>query len=63
VPPDDPEALARALMTLLAQPQRLAAMGAASRARVLERFGAAAFAAAGAAVFARLPERRVLPGA
>ena len=63
VPPGDPEALARALMTLLAQPQRLAAMGAASRARVLERFGAAAFATAGAAVFARLPERKVLPGA
>jgi glycosyltransferase involved in cell wall biosynthesis len=60
VPPADPEALAGALMTMLARPERLAAMGAASRARMLERFGAAAFAAAGAAVFSRLPERKIL---
>jgi glycosyltransferase involved in cell wall biosynthesis len=63
VPPADPEALAHALMTLLARPQRLAAMGAASRARVLERFGAAAFASAGAAVFSRLPDRAFQSGA
>ena len=57
VPPADPAALANALMSLLAQPDRLAAMGAAGRARVLQRFGAAAFATAGAEVFARLPLR------
>jgi glycosyltransferase involved in cell wall biosynthesis len=56
-PPADPDALARALMTLLARPERLAPMGAAARARVLERFGAEAFAAAGARVFSRLPGR------
>lgn len=59
VPPAEPQALARALMTLLARPDRLAVMGAQARARMLERFGAAAFAAAGARVFARLP--RVAP--
>lgn len=55
VPPGDPEALARALMLLLADPERLAIMGAAARSRVLSKFGEAAFAQAGAEVFARLP--------
>ncbi len=55
VPPGDPAALAAALAGALARPDRLAAMGAAARARVLDRFGDAAFAAAGAAVMARLP--------
>ncbi|WP_293901092.1 glycosyltransferase family 4 protein [Phenylobacterium sp.] len=55
VPPGDPDALAQALVWLLSHPDRLAAMGAAGRARVLERFGRAAFAAAGAQVMARLP--------
>jgi glycosyltransferase involved in cell wall biosynthesis len=55
VPPMDAEALAAALARLLAHPERLAAMGEAARARVLDRFGPQAFAQAGAAVFARLP--------
>lgn len=57
VPPDDPEALAQALVWLLCNPDRLADMGSAARARVLDRFGAAAFAKAGADVVARLPLR------
>jgi glycosyltransferase involved in cell wall biosynthesis len=55
VPPGDAEALARALGVLLAAPDKLAAMGEAARARVLDRFGAAAFARAGAEVLDRLP--------
>jgi glycosyltransferase involved in cell wall biosynthesis len=55
VPPRDPEALALALADLLARPERLAAMGAAARARLFDRFGQAAFARAGAEVVARLP--------
>ncbi|TVV74457.1 glycosyltransferase family 4 protein [Sphingomonas solaris] len=58
VPPADPQALAAALRDLLLRPGRLAAIGAASRVRVLERFGPAAFASAGAAVVARLPVSR-----
>lgn len=54
VPPADPDALAAALADLLARPETLAATGAAARAHVLDRFGAAAFAAAGAAVMRRL---------
>ncbi len=38
VPPDDPEALARALESLLHDPDRRGRMGAAGRQRVLERF-------------------------
>jgi glycosyltransferase involved in cell wall biosynthesis len=55
VPPNDPEALAQALIWLLQRPERLAAMGAAGRDRVLDRFGPQAFAQAGARVMARLP--------
>lgn len=55
VPPDDPEALAQALIWLLQRPERLATMGASARARVLDRFGPEAFAQAGAQVMARLP--------
>ena len=54
VPPGDRHALAVRLAELLRDPGRLAAMGAASRARVLDRFGGAAFAQAGAAVLARI---------
>lgn len=57
VAPGDPEALADALARLLSRPEALAGMGAAARARVLDRFGAAAFARAGADVVARLPVR------
>jgi glycosyltransferase involved in cell wall biosynthesis len=38
VPPADPGALAGAIARLLADPERCRAMGAAGRARVLERF-------------------------
>ncbi|MGI4880327.1 MAG: glycosyltransferase family 4 protein [Janthinobacterium lividum] len=54
VPPGDPAALAAALAALLAEPARLAAMGAAGRTRVLDRFGPDRFEAAGAAIMARL---------
>lgn len=55
VPPEDPEALAQALVWMLSHPERLAGMGQAARTRVLERFGPEAFARAGAEVFDRLP--------
>jgi glycosyltransferase involved in cell wall biosynthesis len=54
VPPSDPQALARALATLIADPSQLRAMGAAARDRVLERFSGAAFITNGRAVLARL---------
>jgi glycosyltransferase involved in cell wall biosynthesis len=54
VPPGDPAALAQALSELLSRPERLAAMGEAARTRVLDQFGAEAFARAGAEVMARL---------
>jgi len=54
VSPGDPEALAAALATLLANPGRLEGLGRAARARVLERFGADAFERAGAAILERL---------
>ena len=55
VPPNDPEALAQALVWLLSHPERLADMGDAGRTRTLERFGEVAFARAGAEIFQRLP--------
>jgi glycosyltransferase involved in cell wall biosynthesis len=54
-PPGDPEALAQALTWLLAHPERLAGMGMAARARVLDRFGGSSFAQTGAKIVARLP--------
>jgi len=54
VPPGDPAALAARLADLLRDPARLATMGAASRARVLDRFGGASFARAGGAVLDRI---------
>ena len=54
VPPGDAKALAAKLAEMLRAPARLAAMGAASRARVLDRFGDAVFARAGAAVLERI---------
>lgn len=54
-PAGDPDALAQALVWLLSNPERLAHMGQAARARVLDRFGPAAFDQAGAEVVARLP--------
>jgi hypothetical protein len=59
VPPEDVAALAKALRRTLIAPHILAPMGAAARARVLDRFGAESFAKAGAAIFARLPVRGI----
>lgn len=55
VPPGDPWALAGALGRLLSRPERLAQMGEAARARVLERFSQDAFDRVGAAIYRRLP--------
>jgi hypothetical protein len=55
VPPEDPGALAHALAWMLSHPEQLAAMGTAARGRVLQRFGAEAFARHGAEIMARLP--------
>jgi glycosyltransferase involved in cell wall biosynthesis len=54
VPPGDAAALAAALATLLSTPDRLAAMGAAARQRVLARFGPERFATTGRAILDRL---------
>lgn len=54
VPPNDPVALAETLKQVLADPARLAAMGQAGRARVLDRFGAERFAATGLAILERM---------
>jgi glycosyltransferase involved in cell wall biosynthesis len=62
VPPDDPSRLAEALAGLLSRPECLAEIGAAARARVLDRFGAAAFARAGAEVMGRLSRLPEVPG-
>ena len=40
VRPDQPEAMARAIITLLTQPETAAAFGLAARARCVERFSA-----------------------
>jgi len=58
VPPGDPGALADALARLLTDPERLAPMGRAARQRVLERFGAEAFARNGATVLERFRAAR-----
>lgn len=54
VPPDDAGALAGAIAALLADPARRAAMGAAGRARVAERFAPAAMVAASLDLYARV---------
>jgi glycosyltransferase involved in cell wall biosynthesis len=54
VPPAEPRLLADALATLLADPARLATMGAAARARILERFSQESFVANGRAVLTRI---------
>jgi len=58
VPPLDPDALAGALGNLLRDPSRLAAMGEASRNRVLDLFGGDSFARAGAAALQRISRLR-----
>ncbi len=60
VPVGDPGALARALRALLESPERLRAMGARGRERVLALYGRDAFDARGAAALARL--RALVPG-
>jgi glycosyltransferase involved in cell wall biosynthesis len=54
VPPGDPQALADALVRLLAHPDRLSAMGTAAREDVLARFGADRFRAAGLAILEQM---------
>jgi glycosyltransferase involved in cell wall biosynthesis len=54
VPPGDPAALAEAVVALLQDPQRRAAMGAASRARHAERFTVERMVGATAALYDRL---------
>jgi len=54
VPADDPAALAAALNSLLADPARAAAMGAAGRKRALAEFSWDAIAAQTAALYAAL---------
>ena len=58
VPPGDPEALGKALMQFLGAPQLSIGAGAASRARVLNRFGRTAFVRAGETIFKRLETMR-----
>jgi glycosyltransferase involved in cell wall biosynthesis len=57
VPPGDADALAQAIGWFLTHPQKLAEMGSAARSRVLTRFSAEAFEAAGADLYGRLPIR------
>jgi len=57
-PPGDAAALAAKLAGMLREPGKLAAMGAASRARVLDRFGAASFARAGEITLQRIMQAR-----
>ena len=54
VPPGDPAALAAAIEKMVSRPEFLAAIGAAARTRVLNRFGPERYEAAGLAVVARL---------
>lgn len=54
IPPGDAPALAEALANLLADPGRLASMGAAARAQTLHRFGPEHFEAAGLAILDRM---------
>jgi hypothetical protein len=58
VPPDDPDALAEALASVLVDPARLTVMGQSSRRRILHRFGGSAFAGAGGHVMERLAQIR-----
>ena len=54
VPPGNAAALAAAIEKMVSEPEKLAAIGAAARARVLDRFGPGRYEAAGRAVVARL---------
>jgi glycosyltransferase involved in cell wall biosynthesis len=63
VPPDDPPALAQALLGLLADGERRRALGAAARATVARRFTRERMVAGTLALYERLLAPRVLPGA
>jgi glycosyltransferase involved in cell wall biosynthesis len=54
VPPNDPAALAEALVSLLRQPEKLEAMGARARAEMLDRFSSERFREAGLAIVERM---------
>jgi glycosyltransferase involved in cell wall biosynthesis len=54
VPPGNADALAAAIETMVSEPGKLAEIGAAGRARVIDRFGPERYEAAGLAVVARL---------
>ncbi|WP_139139252.1 glycosyltransferase family 4 protein [Sphingobium phenoxybenzoativorans] len=56
VPPEDAQALAKAIIALVRDPARAGSMGASGRARILSEFSAARFEAAGRAVMARISE-------
>lgn len=62
VPVDDVDALARALLRLVRDPLRAAAMGEAGRTRVLERFGRARFESIGCEIMQRLETQFAAPG-
>ncbi len=56
VPPRDPDALAQALLSILAEPERRQAMGRSGRARAEARYGLARYGAALAGEYAALAE-------
>jgi glycosyltransferase involved in cell wall biosynthesis len=58
VPPRDPEALADAICTLLADPERSAAMGRSGRSRVLQGYGLSSIASATEEIYYRLLARK-----
>ena len=58
VPPGDPEALARALKNMLADPARLQGMGEAARRDMLDRFSQERFAATGTAILNHIRQAR-----
>jgi glycosyltransferase involved in cell wall biosynthesis len=58
VPPRDPAALARAVLTLLADPARRAELGAAGARRAAHRYGFRRIAASTRGVYGRLVGRR-----
>ena len=61
VPPGDPEALAKAIATLLEQPEARARLGAEARPRVVEAYSWPRIAARTAALYAALRDARGRP--
>jgi glycogen synthase len=62
VPPGDPARLASAILTLLAQPARRAALGRAARTRLLTEYSATRIGARTEAIYQRAIERRLQRG-